>query len=280
MWSAPPATYGAPASAPPANTYGTAPASAPPATYGTAPASAPPANTYGTAPASAPPATYGTAPASAPPANTYGEGAQPGGAVPTPPNLGKVPQAGSYAARAQVSVPPATGPTSAPPATGIYQAAPPPATGVYQASVPSGAGSQPTGPHYSDLVTMPGDAPPQASAPGGDPGVPTPATPAKSKRGLVLGLVAVVVVFLLAVAGTGIVVALNNAGSTSFAVNSCVKQDGDSAKKASCSDKDAFTIVQKVEKPESCSDAGQPYVVLQHKGQKDEVLCLRPAAQK
>ena len=115
---------------------------------------------------------------------------------------------------------------------------------------------------------------------GGDPAVPTPPAAPKSKRGLVLGLVVVVVVFLLAVAGTGIVVALNNAGSTSFAVNSCVKQDGDSAKKASCSDKDAFTIVQKVEKPESCSDASQPYIVLQHKGQKDEVLCLRPAAQK
>ncbi|WP_327007140.1 hypothetical protein OHA72_07615 [Dactylosporangium sp. NBC_01737] len=177
------------------------------------------------------------------------------------------------ASNAPASAPPASGP----PATGIYQAAPPPATGVYQASVPSAA----AGPHYSDLVTMPGDPPPQAAAPvGGDPAVPTPPAAPKSKRGLVLGLVVVVVVFLLAVAGTGIVVALNNAGSTSFAVNSCVKQDGDSAKKASCSDKDAFTVVQKVEKPESCSDASQPYVVLQHKGQKDEVLCLRPAAQK
>ncbi|GAB3867321.1 LppU/SCO3897 family protein [Dactylosporangium cerinum] len=198
--------------------------------------------------ASAPPATY---PTSAPPAT------------------------GLY----QASAPPATNaPASGPPAAGIYQAAPPPATGVYQASVPSAA---PPGPHYSDLVTMPGDAPPQAGAPvGGDPGVPTPPAAPKSKRGLILGLVVVVVVFLLAVAGTGIVVALNNAGSTSFAVNSCVKQDGDSAKKASCSDKDAFTIVQKVEKPESCSDASQPYIVLQHKGQKDEVLCLRPAAAK
>ncbi|MEV0565820.1 hypothetical protein [Dactylosporangium sp. NPDC050588] len=172
------------------------------------------------------------------------------------------------------SAPPASGP----PATGIYQAAPPPATGVYQASVPSAA---PTGPHYSDLVTMPGDQPPSGSEPvGGAPVVPTPPTEKKSKRGLIMGLVVVVVVFLLAVAGTGIVVALNNADSTSFAVNSCVKQDGNSAKKASCSDKDAFTIVQKVEKPESCSDASQPYVVLQHKGQKDEVLCLRPTSAK
>jgi len=90
----------------------------------------------------------------------------------------------------------------------------------------------------------------------------------------------VVVVFLLAVAGTAIVVALSNAGSTSFAVNSCVKQDGESAKKADCGDSGAFTIVSKVDKPESCSDASQPYIVLQHKGQKDQVLCLRPASQK
>jgi hypothetical protein len=139
-----------------------------------------------------------------------------------------------------------------------------------------------SGPHYSDLVNFPGDQPGPVSAPpaGAEPSIPTPAPAQKSKRGLVLGLVIVVVVFLLAVAGTGIVVALNNAGSSSFAVNSCVKQDGDSAKKADCSDKDAFTITQKVDKAESCSDASQPFVVLQHKGQKDQVLCLRPVGQK
>ena len=50
-------------------------------------------------------------------------------------------------------------------------------------------------------------------------------------------------VFLVAVAGTAIVVKISVAGGTSFAVNSCVKQDGDSATSAGCSDKDAFKIV-------------------------------------
>jgi hypothetical protein len=128
---------------------------------------------------------------------------------------------------------------------------------------------------------MPGGPTPGSPPVEGDTGIPTPPPPApKSRRSLLLGLAVVVVVFLLAVAGTAIVVALNNAGGTSFAVNSCVKQDGDSAKKANCSDSSAFTIVSKVDKPESCSDASQPYIVLQHKGQKDQVLCLRPANQK
>ena len=104
--------------------------------------------------------------------------------------------------------------------------------------------------------------------------------PRKSRRALVLSLVIVVVVFLLAVAGTGIVVALNNAGDTSFAVNSCVRQNGDQAVKASCSDSGAFTVVSKVDRQESCPDPNQPFIVLQHKGSKDEVLCLRPAGQK
>ncbi|WP_330186259.1 hypothetical protein KZZ52_00535 [Dactylosporangium sp. AC04546] len=142
--------------------------------------------------------------------------------------------------------------------------------------MPTAAGA----PKYSDLVTMPGEQGPPTPPAAGDTGIPTPAPAPKSRRGLLVGLVVVIVVFLLAVAGTAIVVALNNAGSTSFAVNSCVKQDGDSAKKASCSDGDSFQIVSKVDKPESCSDASQPYIVLQHKGQKDEVLCLRPANQK
>ena len=95
-----------------------------------------------------------------------------------------------------------------------------------------------------------------------------------------LSLVIVVVVFLLAVAGTGIVVALNNAGDTTFAVNSCVKQKDDQAIKADCSESGAFTVVSKVERQESCPDTNQPFIVLQHKGSKDQVLCLRPANQK
>jgi len=126
---------------------------------------------------------------------------------------------------------------------------------------------------------MPGEQPPANPPIEGDVPV-TPEPAPKSKRGLLIGLAIVVVVFLLAVAGPAIVVAISNAGSTNFAVNSCVKQDGDGAKSADCSDAGSFRIVSKVEKPESCSDASQPYIVLEKKGQKEQVLCLRPASQK
>jgi hypothetical protein len=131
--------------------------------------------------------------------------------------------------------------------------------------------SYPGGPRYTDPVGAPGDLD------GGAPGSPAPR---KSRRALVMSLVIVAVVFLLAVAGTGIVVALNQAGGTTFAVNSCVKQSGDQAVKANCSDSGAFTVMSKVDRQESCADPNQPFIVLQHKGSKDQVLCLRPASQK
>ena len=203
----------------------------------------------------------------------------------------------------QASAPPAGYPTSAPPATGIYQASAPPASTLRRRRPPS------SGPPATGIY--------QAAPPPGDRRVPGLGAQCRARRPALqrprhhagrarrrrrdrwAGIgrtdaagrpqeqartgpraVVVVAVFLLAVAGTGIVVALNNAGSTSFAVNSCVKQDGDSARRPAARTRTRSPIVQKVEKPESCSDASQPYVVLQHKGQKDEVLCLRPAAQK
>ncbi len=136
-------------------------------------------------------------------------------------------------------------------------------------------------PHFSDLVTHPGDAPPPDVVLGPLPGSDEPAgQPRKSRKSLVVSLVIVAVVFLLAVAGTGVVVALNNAGDGTYAVNSCVKRDGDKAVEASCSESGAFTVVSKQDKQEDCPDPNQPFVVLEHKGSNDQVLCLRPANQK
>jgi hypothetical protein len=123
-------------------------------------------------------------------------------------------------------------------------------------------------PRYSDLVTMPAQAAP-----------PSPPT-RKNRRALTIGLVVTAVLVLLAVAGTGIVLALNNASANTFAVNSCVKKSGSSAVKASCSEGDAYRILSKVDNPTDCPDDKQPFVVLEHKGEKDQVLCLRPANQK
>jgi flagellar basal body-associated protein FliL len=123
--------------------------------------------------------------------------------------------------------------------------------------------------------TAPPSGPPPVLADSPEPSAPAPR---KSRRALLLSLAIVAIVFLLAVAGTGLVVWLTR--DTTFAVNSCVKQSGDQAVKAKCSEDGAFTVVSKVERQESCPDPNQPYVVVQHKGANDQVLCLRPAAQK
>jgi hypothetical protein len=229
--------------------------SGPPGSYGT-PTSAPSGN-YGP-PTSGPPA---------PPTGVYGSPAS------APPEPGHAPPTGVYGSPA--SAPPGSG--HAPP-TGLYGAAP--ATGLYGG--PPGSGDphvygQP--PQFSDLVTHPGqESPPNVSL-GPLPGSDEP-PPRKSKKALVVSLVIVAVVFLLAVAGTGVVVALNNAGGGTFAVNSCVRRDGEKAVKASCSDSGAYTVVSKQAKQEDCPDPNQPFIVLQHKGSDDQVLCLRPANQK
>jgi hypothetical protein len=158
------------------------------------------------------------------------------------------PQPGVYG-RAQVSAPP------------IGISAPPVGVSAPPISPPDAA------PHYRDLVSTPAQAAP-----------PVPAR--KNRRPLVIALVVTAVLVLLAIAGTGVVMALNNAGASTFAVNSCVKKEGSAAVKASCSDGGAYTIVSKVDRQEDCPDPNQPFVVLEHRGEKDQVLCLRPANQK
>jgi hypothetical protein len=168
-----------------------------------------------------------------------------------------------------------------PPGYGVPTSATPVSSGQ-----PYGAPGQYGGPTQYGNPGQYGDSG-QYGAPGqyGDPATyghdpafgepPQSAGPApKSRRGLIIGLVIGAVLLLLAIAGTGITIALNRS-STNFAVNSCVKRDGDKAVKAGCSDKGAYTVVSKVDKKESCPDQNQPFVVLPD--DNDRVLCLRPA---
>jgi hypothetical protein len=106
------------------------------------------------------------------------------------------------------------------------------------------------------------------------------APPKKSRRGLIALLVVAAVLILLAGLGVIITLTIDANSSGSYAVNSCVKQDGKTAKKVDCSESGAFMITNKVDNPESCPDRNQPFVVLERNGAKDEVLCLRPASQK
>jgi len=101
--------------------------------------------------------------------------------------------------------------------------------------------------------------------------------PAKSKRGLIIGIV-VAAVLLLGLVGAGVTWALSKSSSgSSFAVNSCVQKSDDKAVAVACSTAGAYQIVSKVDTVEKCPDRNQPYVVLQQSGKPDEVLCLKPA---
>jgi hypothetical protein len=101
----------------------------------------------------------------------------------------------------------------------------------------------------------------------------TQARPGRRKM-LIIGLVVAGVLVLLAAVGF---VAMNALGSSnSFAVGSCVKQDGDEAKQVDCDEDGAFSVVSKASKKEECADQSQPFVLIE-RGGKTEVLCLAPA---
>ena len=108
------------------------------------------------------------------------------------------------------------------------------------------------------------------------PGGPGGPPPAKSKRGLIIGVV-IAAVAVLALAAVGVTWMLSSKSGNNFAVNSCVKRSGDKAETVSCSTSGSFQIVSKVGSPSQCPDQAQPYVVLQEKGKSDQVLCLKPS---
>jgi hypothetical protein len=89
-------------------------------------------------------------------------------------------------------------------------------------------------------------------------------------------LIAVGVVVLLAVVGLTAFMWPRDSSDPQFAVNSCVKQSGNSAVAADCDAVGAFTIVAKVERMEQCPDQGrQPYV--EFGTGRSRILCLKPA---
>ena len=69
-----------------------------------------------------------------------------------------------------------------------------------------------------------------------------------------------------------------DSGSGGFAVSTgeCVKQDGDEAVKADCSDPGAFEVVSIADTKEQCADPGQPYVLNPTSDGRTQVLCLKP----
>ncbi|GIJ47257.1 hypothetical protein Val02_41430 [Virgisporangium aliadipatigenens] len=94
-----------------------------------------------------------------------------------------------------------------------------------------------------------------------------------------IGLVVAGVLILLAATGVVVTSAFNR--SNSYAVGSCVKRGGSQeAVPVDCKEAGSFTVVSKESKVDDCADKAQPYVVVERRSGKDEVLCLKPTEQK
>jgi hypothetical protein len=118
------------------------------------------------------------------------------------------------------------------------------------------------------------------AAAGAQPKVPDQAAAPKTVR-LPLAILGIVgAAALLLIMAFGITWVATRPGTPAFEVGSCVRESGKQAVKAGCGDAGAFTVVQKVDKLEQCTDPKQPYVVVPASKGKQEVLCLRPASAK
>lgn len=70
----------------------------------------------------------------------------------------------------------------------------------------------------------------------------------------------------------------NSNDSLSVIQGECVKQDGEKALKADCSDASSFQVVSIVDDKAQCADPQQPVVINKTADGKDQVLCLKPNA--
>jgi hypothetical protein len=95
--------------------------------------------------------------------------------------------------------------------------------------------------------------------------------PKPERKGRLIVGVLVGCVALLAVAFGGLFLIYKLAGPT-FKVGDCVKQNGNDAVAASCTDEGAYKVVSSVKSADEC-DQTQPFVKLD-----DEILCLKPAS--
>jgi hypothetical protein len=120
----------------------------------------------------------------------------------------------------------------------------------------------------------------------GDPGRPQPSAgwtegeqepPRKSRRGLIITIIAAAI---LVVVGVGGYVGWSLTNNTSaFTEGVCVKQDGSDAVVTECSSAGAYKIVSIVDAENGCTDANQPSLVLTERiGGGRKFACLAPAS--
>jgi len=212
----------------------------------------------------------------------YSPAYEPEGAPPRhrPPDQPEAPSGTRGTAR--VPQPPAWGPPQPPPAPGGYGGGfgGPPQPGAPQSGPPA-SGPPPSGTYGTPSYGGPAQPPYAGPEPGRFAGLryddPAIEAPARSKRGLIIGIViAAVVVLVVIVVGVFLVLS-KTSSSNSFAVGSCVKRADDKAISVACTDASAYRVMSKVDTVDKCPDKGQPYVVLQESGKADQVLCLKPA---
>lgn len=118
------------------------------------------------------------------------------------------------------------------------------------------------------------------SGPGGPPDSgwnyepPEPAS--KSRRGLIVTLIAVAVLIVVGIGGW-VGWSLTNSGTT-FAVNDCVKQQGNDGVKTECTDEGAYRITEIMETDNACPDPMQPTLQITERDGGRKYACLTPAA--
>ena len=83
---------------------------------------------------------------------------------------------------------------------------------------------------------------------------------------------------MLVVVGVGGYVGWRMTSSTTtFAVNDCVKQDGNDGVKVECTTEGSFRITQITPNDNACPDATQPSLLITKRGGGREYACLAPA---
>jgi len=98
----------------------------------------------------------------------------------------------------------------------------------------------------------------------------------KSKRGLIIGLIAAVIVVVVGVGGY--VGWSLTKGSSDFAVGTCVKQNGSAGLVVDCGTEGAFKITSIEDAVGKCPDANQPTLKLTEGiGGSTRYACLSPA---
>jgi hypothetical protein len=101
--------------------------------------------------------------------------------------------------------------------------------------------------------------------------------PRKSRRWLVISLIAVGALILIAGAGA-IGYTLFAGRGNAYHVGACVKQQGEGAVVVDCGTAGAFTIVSLVGGDDQCPDPTQPSIELTGGGKARQIACLRPAS--